>query len=579
MSASRKKEVTLPDPLPMNLPQTLPLTLLQPDPANVRTEEAGVAQLAASMKLLGCLLPLRVRPHPEEEGCYMVIDGHMRLLAASKAKLGHLPCLVVEARDAGTLLMEQAAANMVRADMTQPDIWAAVAGIVAGGRSIKQAASALGLDARTTLRMERLAQLPPEIMAAIRDPKVDFPGDDMLRLMLLRARSALLEAWEVRKASVLHTGGWWHLEQELRVRRIAVGAAIFEVEAHPEIRWAFDLFSPKDEATTDDVGLFTAAQMKALREKCAWLRDMGVLCEVIEEQPRHYERPKGPAGHRETWPVNHEEGVFGITRYEPGGRRLFWLDPYTFEPCVSAWQPVEAVAGAAGAVAAAAAVPAPAITKDGQKAVETAQRQALGRAFLGATDADDARMVAITLGLLLAERVGCTAGERDALIEAFETRDAHGPLPESLGRIMQRAVEQEGHGSGHAIGAVHGLGHLWAVTPTLRLTLDELAWLKKSELEALANRLRLAAPVNATQKAIRKMIVDDGGVDGQVVLAPDYLPLLGWKPDWPFSMSRDPAREGYGPDVADEDEGDEDGDNPLDDADGAALESAYGPND
>lgn len=576
----------------------LPTDRLRPDPANVRTAEQGVKALAASMKLVGCLLPLRVRPHVarddvplDEKGeVYIVIDGHMRLLAAQKAKIAELPCLVVDTAEADAVQIEQAAANMVRADMTQPDIWQAVSRIVAGGRTVKYAAAALGLDARTTTRMERLGQLPTEILDVIRSPEVEMPDDGVLALMLMRPRAALMEAWGETKGEVVRCRRWWPLESKLRVDRVRASKAIFDLADHPEIPWVMDLFADKDEATTEALDLFMAAQMKALAAKVEWLRTMGVLCQLVADPVKGYGDPPGPADHERVYSRNRDEEIFGITHFEPGLMRVYWLSQGSMTPDVTAWRPKTKEAAASAAATPTVAKPeAGPITKKGQEEVEKLQRQAVGDMFAATMMEPYAREVALTLGLMLAERIGCTVAQRDALVTAFnEGAPVDTPLPDALGQIMRKALMQDGYGAGHAIGTVHAIGQMWKVTPRVSWGADELGWLKKGELEQLGNRLRVEAPVNATAKVVRKAILDKAG-DGRVVtLSPIDLPLLGWKPEWPFTLSRSADHGPAGPEDEDEDRDPDDdtGDHefsdaggPLDDDEGAALASAYGPND
>jgi ParB family chromosome partitioning protein len=57
----------------------VPLTRLRPHPANVNVmEEERLDKLAANIDREGNYPPLVVRPHPEEAGCYQILDGHQR---------------------------------------------------------------------------------------------------------------------------------------------------------------------------------------------------------------------------------------------------------------------------------------------------------------------------------------------------------------------------------------------------------------------------------------------------------------------------------------------------------------------
>jgi ParB/RepB/Spo0J family partition protein len=77
-------------------------------------DEAGIRELAESMKRVGLIEPLIVE---KIEGGYEVIAGHRRLLAAREAGLNNLQCMVREADDppAAALKVQE---NLYREDMT-----------------------------------------------------------------------------------------------------------------------------------------------------------------------------------------------------------------------------------------------------------------------------------------------------------------------------------------------------------------------------------------------------------------------------------------------------------------------------
>lgn len=75
--------------------QTIPLTLLHDDPrsANVMSAER-FHKLRANIERSGHSPPLIVRPHPEQDGAYMLIDGHIRKRVLADIGLEEAPCLV-----------------------------------------------------------------------------------------------------------------------------------------------------------------------------------------------------------------------------------------------------------------------------------------------------------------------------------------------------------------------------------------------------------------------------------------------------------------------------------------------------
>ncbi len=58
---------------------TVPLDRLRPHPANANVMDEGfLAKLAENIRREGDYPPLIVRPHPDEHGCYQLLDGHQR---------------------------------------------------------------------------------------------------------------------------------------------------------------------------------------------------------------------------------------------------------------------------------------------------------------------------------------------------------------------------------------------------------------------------------------------------------------------------------------------------------------------
>ncbi len=57
----------------------VPLDRLRPDPANANVmDEERLEKLAANIRHERDYPPLVMRPHPEEAGCYQILDGHQR---------------------------------------------------------------------------------------------------------------------------------------------------------------------------------------------------------------------------------------------------------------------------------------------------------------------------------------------------------------------------------------------------------------------------------------------------------------------------------------------------------------------
>jgi hypothetical protein len=76
------------------------LTRLLPDPDNVNVHgEANISQIAASIEKFGFVDPIGVVAH-EDEGFYLIVEGHGRFDAAQLLGLSEVPIIVLSMTDA-----------------------------------------------------------------------------------------------------------------------------------------------------------------------------------------------------------------------------------------------------------------------------------------------------------------------------------------------------------------------------------------------------------------------------------------------------------------------------------------------
>ena len=97
--------------------QEIELSKLKNHPMNVRRTYADIDELADSIKKNGVMQNLTVIPDPEKEGCYLVVIGNRRLMAAQMAGLETVPCQIADMDPktvAETMLLE----NMQRNDLS-----------------------------------------------------------------------------------------------------------------------------------------------------------------------------------------------------------------------------------------------------------------------------------------------------------------------------------------------------------------------------------------------------------------------------------------------------------------------------
>jgi ParB/RepB/Spo0J family partition protein len=88
----------------------LPVDVIDPDPAQPRL--AVDAELADSIAQHGVLQPIQVRPHPDVEGRWMLVDGERRVRGALAAKLKSIPAqITLEVEDPADRLVRQIVRN------------------------------------------------------------------------------------------------------------------------------------------------------------------------------------------------------------------------------------------------------------------------------------------------------------------------------------------------------------------------------------------------------------------------------------------------------------------------------------
>jgi len=95
--------------------------LLEPDPDQPRKvfDEAKLEELAESLKRVGILQPLRVRP-AAEEGRFIIVNGERRWRAAALADIPEIP-VVVRDSDADQRAFEMLIENLQREDLTDDE--------------------------------------------------------------------------------------------------------------------------------------------------------------------------------------------------------------------------------------------------------------------------------------------------------------------------------------------------------------------------------------------------------------------------------------------------------------------------
>jgi ParB family chromosome partitioning protein len=150
----------------------LPVTSIVPSRSQPRQsfDEEGISSLAASIRQVGILQPLVVRPSPD--GRYELVVGERRWRAARRAGLSAVPALVVETDDRG-VLQRALVENVHRQDLGPLEEAAAYSQMIdEGGLTHEQLAEHVGLSRPSVSNALRLLDLPPPVQALLRGGQI-----------------------------------------------------------------------------------------------------------------------------------------------------------------------------------------------------------------------------------------------------------------------------------------------------------------------------------------------------------------------------------------------------------------------
>jgi ParB family chromosome partitioning protein len=96
----------------------IPVEHIQPDPDQPRKtfNQAKLEELAASIKSMGVIQPIAVRPNPEQQGTYLIVAGERRFRAAKLADIREIPCIIKDITGQEALIL-QMIENLQREDL------------------------------------------------------------------------------------------------------------------------------------------------------------------------------------------------------------------------------------------------------------------------------------------------------------------------------------------------------------------------------------------------------------------------------------------------------------------------------
>jgi len=147
----------------------IPIGSIEPNPAQPRThfDEELLASLAASIRELGVLQPILVRPL--DGGRYELIAGERRWRAAKRVGLPSIPALVRTVEDR-TRLEQALVENLHRQDLSPLEEAGAYQQLVEDfGLTHDEVASRVGKSRVAVTNTLRLFQLPPSIQRLVAD--------------------------------------------------------------------------------------------------------------------------------------------------------------------------------------------------------------------------------------------------------------------------------------------------------------------------------------------------------------------------------------------------------------------------
>jgi ParB family chromosome partitioning protein len=143
----------------------LRLDQVEEDPDQPRQvfDAEALEQLAASIRMVGVLQPIAVRPLEGDR--YRLVYGARRLRAARLAERSHIPAYVVE--DEQTGLTAQVIENQLRVSLSNSDLAEVIQRLAKGGMKLKEIAVVTGLPDWRLRHFRAVPNLPPFLLARL----------------------------------------------------------------------------------------------------------------------------------------------------------------------------------------------------------------------------------------------------------------------------------------------------------------------------------------------------------------------------------------------------------------------------
>ena len=182
------------------------ISKIEPNPYQPRTEfdQEALEELAASIKLLGLIQPITLRPL--DNGRYQIISGERRFRASQLAGLERVPAYIRKTDDQGMLEMA-IVENIQREDLDAIEVALSFQRLIEECSLTQEAmAERVGKKRATVTNYLRLLKLPAQIQFAIRAKKISM-GHAKALLSIENGKEQLKLANQI-------------VEQDLSVRQI-----------------------------------------------------------------------------------------------------------------------------------------------------------------------------------------------------------------------------------------------------------------------------------------------------------------------------------------------------------------------
>ncbi len=160
-----------------------PIGSIVPADDNVRDTNENLGDLdglADSILELGIIEPLIVTPHPEQPGKWLLVAGHRRLLAAKRAKLKTVPCLVDDDRSDPTRWAKMLVENLQREKIGHVEQMHGFRALADAGWSQRKIAKTVGRNQSHVSKHLQISVLPDEALLALHREQITMADADKL---------------------------------------------------------------------------------------------------------------------------------------------------------------------------------------------------------------------------------------------------------------------------------------------------------------------------------------------------------------------------------------------------------------